>query len=310
MIRITLIVVCSLTIVGVLVYMHVQRPVVPVFPLLPEEQAAFAEAKMAWGDAVDAFGPEVVYEEVAEAYATRRGDEWHTAGHILGELFYERYGMQAVGMCDQRFDLGCYHEVIGRIVVSEGMGRSAALLRTCEEYGAREDCVHALGHGVLAASGYDEESLLRALDACSTYTKSAHLVHSCPAGAFMEYNTRLLADGTNRSWESTIRPLAPCDRLPEGPVRGICYFWMPQWWLGYLRGELSQQDLFSSFYELCASAQTKKDRSACFAGIGYTTMPTQAVHDGSPCSVLPEDARDACLAVAETGQTMNPYTHP
>ncbi|PIT90977.1 hypothetical protein COU17_02910 [Candidatus Kaiserbacteria bacterium CG10_big_fil_rev_8_21_14_0_10_49_17] len=266
---------------------------------------ALTEAHAKWSKAVEKYGAGAVYELVASEYEHVSGNDWHTAGHVLGGIFYERYGIEAVGYCDSRFDLGCYHEALGRALIENGATSLADLFEKCVSNGSEKECLHAVGHGLIAREGYSEEALLKTLSLCRELHKSTELVQSCPGGAFMEYNTRLLSEKKNRDID-LFHPTYPCEMLPADSYRGICYFWLPSWWLGFFH-EISEEERVKNFFHFCASAKSEKDIHACVEGIGYTTMPTKEKRNTEVCLHLPKEFQESCSFVATEGKTYNPY---
>ncbi len=103
----------------------------------------------------------------------------------IGDYLYETRGLDGLTGCAGH-KAACYHGLIGRAVADRG-GQTAEAARTvCAETtsvrGEYLSCIHAIGHGLATAAGFN---LARALGPCDELSEPERL--PCWDGVFMEY---------------------------------------------------------------------------------------------------------------------------
>ena len=220
-----------------------------------------------WKQEIANLGPAKAYtlfkQENAKAPALRQ----HFSSHVIGELLYEKLGIDGIAVCDSTFGFGCYHGFFGQAIASGGSERIAELDSACvKAYSSLgTGCQHGLGHGILEYAGYTR--LNDALALCKKTTQLVPLL-GCTSGVFMEYNTPLVskengAVPTTRQLDPK-DPHAPCPSVPA-ENRASCYFELGQWYritLGADRQKLNS---------LCGTLDGS-DRTHCFLGLGAITV--------------------------------------
>jgi hypothetical protein len=99
--------------------------------------------------------------------------EGHQLAHALGRNAVAARGGDAsvIRECRPGLASGCYHGVVEASVRAHGRIDISELKKMCiaagsdDRPGPRYECVHGLGHGTLAALGYDVDAALRQCDA-------------------------------------------------------------------------------------------------------------------------------------------------
>ncbi len=147
----------------------------------------------------------------------------HTMTHFLGQEIYKKYGdlTQAFRQCDGTCLGGCYHGVVEEILKENPSLIVSDLAQVCNQLtgndnrGLYQDCLHGLGHGVMAFTGGD---LTKSLALCDNFAKPDY----CYLGVFMENSS----SPTNRDHPSRFikssDPLYPCDILDKKYLQ-TCY---------------------------------------------------------------------------------------
>lgn len=222
-------------------------------------------------------GAKSAYAAFKEENRETAYDRQHALAHIFGELMYESEGIEGISVCDSSFGFGCFHSFFGKAIQEKGIRVVKELDGACiEAFGLRgTGCSHGIGHGVLSYTG--EESLLEALEICSTLTFKGP-IGGCSSGVFMEYNFRTMT--TNGRSElrplSEEQPYAPCDSLSL--FRESCYFEAPSWWRASLeqRGH-APEETYRILGSWCISL-SGDEYEACLRGVG-NVIPANAAYD-------------------------------
>lgn len=191
--------------------------------------------------------------------------ECHQLAHIVGRTSYEKQGSleKAYAEGDNFCWSGFYHGAIERAIVKmgdESIKKNTATI--CESFARKEpysfnhfNCVHGLGHGLMAIAKYD---LFNGLQLCKA-TKTSWEQESCYGGVFME-NVMVAArgDGTSAYLDAS-RPLYPCTDV-EQDFKQQCYLMQTSYILQH-----NGYDFATTFQE-CAKADS-----------GYTTTCYQSI---------------------------------
>lgn len=247
------------------------------------------EAETVWRRHIDKHGTSKSYEQFKAHYAEADPLTQHTAAHIFGGLIYEHEGLAGTDVCDSTYANGCYHEFFGRAIAEHGLGVFEELADYCKNI----NCLHGLGHGLLAASGYDRAGLEASLAHCDRLPDEP-LPRGCAGGVFMEYNLRTFAqfsrsadkdERTHRKF-SLDNPHDPCDTL-DPKFRASCYHWQIQWW----HLEIPESvDTYRRIIEWCDSIPDHATRMDCFRSAGAqllvsTEWNLEAIED--ICDMVP-----------------------
>ena len=192
----------------------------------PDKQSAIDQFKVlserekyTWLENVAAReGPKVAWEDVLAAYKTPEGviGNPHDMAHLVGQLLYNKDGLDGLVTCTPDFAFGCYHglmEVAFDKDTNTEKSYQEKLLtaqKGCEKVGVETSptywsCIHGMGHGIAT---YRDHDLSPALKDCDSLTGKIQTY--CHDGVFMEFS---ISAPTN--FYKTSDPLYPCDVLGE-----------------------------------------------------------------------------------------------
>ena len=162
------------------------------------------------------------------AQSEEGGRDCHQEAHQLGRAAYGIFGAAVFSDGEAACHSGFYHGAMERFLSSEGTDNLAEnITELCDAFKTsfgNFECLHGVGHGVMAYESYD---LPRALMTCKELGDS-FAQHSCYGGVFME---NAMAAGGNGAipghetkWLSD-DPHFPCSALPDGlqDARYECY---------------------------------------------------------------------------------------
>lgn len=257
----------------------------------------------------------------------------HDIAHALGEyaMSLSPNPKAAIRQCQPTFLYGCYHGVVRAYFASKGKTRPQDVVGICtEELGPliRFQCLHGLGHGVLANLGHD---LFRALTYCDALGKAFDR-ESCYGGVFMEnivVALELESGRTNSVGDSDQPPYLrpddahyPCDAVADR-YRGSCYLLQTSGMLLYngrsyaatgaacekapdryvsvcfeslgrdISGDYQRDD--AKTIAACSSVGTGPLRDHCFVGAVKNYL--DALPRAFPfCRAVPESAKGKCYA--------------
>lgn len=230
----------------------------------------------AWDDQVDHWEDVIKREGAADAYAEFAGYVssqsvgWqHEAAHAFGSALFAVAGSDGITTCDMRFSFGCFHQFLGDAIQALGLESIPDLNSRCFDALSESplSCQHGIGHGTLAAIGYDDDALMQALAICRGLP-GTDPIGGCYSGVFMEYNMRTMLAEAAETRPYDGNALAPCDAVDD-IYRPACFYWQPQWWRYGVFGDRNSSDAFTEMGALCnLHATTSALRRACFEGIG------------------------------------------
>jgi len=199
---------------------------------------------------------------------------FHSIGHTIGEVLYEREGKKALVTCADSFEWGCIHQVVGRLFTEKGNQSLSELKMICSQYALpneREQCEHGVGHGVAFAYAYDHSKvndMLRECDSVSV-TRPISRNNSCHAGLFMELNNYYMTmeyEGFNGR-PVPEDPFELCRKVSTRYLQNICTYWMEPWVHGRVYDFVYTLEVFQKLGALCRSAEGPL-RKGCFEGVG------------------------------------------
>ncbi len=271
-------------------------------PDLPSAHAPLQERVGFWEDVVRAEGALSAYEMLMRATENKSIGEQHEWAHAFGSALFRVEGVEGIRVCDSRFSYGCFHQFLGDTILSLGAESIPQLNQICFDQLSENplSCQHGIGHGALAAFGYDDESLRKALSECKALP-GADLIGGCYGGAFMEYNVRTMLAEKAAPREYLGNPLHPCDSLDEA-YQIACIYWQPQWWSQTVARGLAKNDAFAMMGSYCGGLSPILQRT-CFEGIG-NIVSFEADFDPAKvrtlCDATSRDAADR-LACRATG---------
>lgn len=225
----------------------------------------------------------------------------HDRAHYVGRYAYELYDAEAFRMCDTRCQSGCYHGSVEAYFREHGTANLGDDLgRLCKDEHnpfIQHQCLHGVGHGLMAWSDYE---LFEALTGCDELPFGQE---SCYGGVFMENIAQSMAsfiglDGHVTNYLSD-DPHYPCNAV-EDKYKSQCYFLQTDRFI-----QLFGSD-FSRVAKACAEVSNSFIRRMCFESMGRTVgghnrgNPSGAI---AACSnALPGSDRLGCIngAVQDT----------
>lgn len=226
----------------------------------------------------------------------------HQEAHNVGRLGYSVEKEKAFQSCDASCHSGCYHGAMESFLNEQGTANLALNIdRICEtfetSFGVFE-CLHGVGHGVLAYMDYD---VPEALSQCGTL-KDSFSQNSCYGGLFME--NILTAQGLGASernhgtdWANKTDPYFPCDAINQNyDIQYQCYQMQTSWMLSIYGYN------FDIVAEKCLNAPETM-RSVCFKSLGRDAAGhtlRNPVKIMELCAKVPkqEDYYDQCITGA------------
>ncbi len=111
----------------------------------------------------------------------------HIIGHYIGEETYRRHGLAAIGMCDTRYNFGCYHGVVQYAARLHGPDPEflRKLYDSCVlQTKSSANCSDPLGHASATLADFD---IPKALSMCDKFFTTPNEQMHCGLGVFMEY---------------------------------------------------------------------------------------------------------------------------
>ena len=189
----------------------------------------------------------------------------HPLTHVIGNEAAKKYS--DVGEAYKDGDSFCwsgyYHGVLEGIIGRIGLAKLTAEMDSiCKSLAEKSrysfdhyNCVHGLGHGVMAI--YDNE-LFKSLEACDA-VKDTWERQSCWSGAFME---NVIVDNKYHfaKYLKPEDPLYPCNAV-GGQYRATCYLMQTSYMLKVTNGD------FNRVFELCSSVEDAH-RTTCYQSLG------------------------------------------
>ncbi len=158
---------------------------------------------------------------------------------------------------------GYYHGVLEGIIGRIGFNNLAKSMDSiCSEVAKRKqysfdhyNCVHGLGHGVMAITN---DELFKSLAICDNL-KDGWEKQSCWSGAFME---NIIVDNKNHftKYLKASEPLYPCDAVEDG-YKNTCYLMQTSYMLKITNGD------FKKVFDLCGGAGLGY-KDTCFQSLG------------------------------------------
>ncbi|OGE78252.1 MAG: hypothetical protein A2751_03820 [Candidatus Doudnabacteria bacterium RIFCSPHIGHO2_01_FULL_46_14] len=189
----------------------------------------------------------------------------HPLTHVIGNEAAKKFAdvADAYAQGDAFCWSGYYHGVLEGIIGRIGLGKlNSQMDDICKSLAQKSrysfdhyNCVHGLGHGVMAI--YDNE-LFESLEVCDKVSDSWER-SSCWSGAFME---NVIVDNKYHfsKYLKPEDPLYPCNAVGEN-YRGICYLMQTSYMLKVTNGD------FARVFELCSTVE-EIHRNTCYQSLG------------------------------------------
>ena len=189
----------------------------------------------------------------------------HPITHVIGKEAESKFATvaEAYTQGDSFCWSGYYHGVLEGVIAKIGYANLAnqmndicvplAKVRTYsfDHY----NCVHGLGHGIMAVT---QDELFQSLETCNVLS-DAWDRQSCWSGAFME---NIIVDNKNHftKYLKPEDPLYPCNTVGK-EYKGTCYLMQTSYMLKLVNGD------FSSVFEQCEKAD-EGFQEICYQSLG------------------------------------------
>jgi len=208
---------------------------------------------------------EVMEKLLAESGGATTIRDCHQEAHRIGRIAYELYGAPTFEQGSAACHSGYYHGAMEAFLAEQGTANlEDDIKELCDIFKSnfgRFECLHGVGHGVMAYVNYD---LPAALDECDKLG-DAFSSESCYGGVFME---NVVAGqglgaipGHSTEWVNREDPHFPCNALEGGGRRTQCYL-MQTSWMMTLTGFN-----YPKVAEYCQAAPADM-RATCFQSLG------------------------------------------
>ncbi|HSX00489.1 MAG TPA: hypothetical protein VLH38_05630 [Patescibacteria group bacterium] len=153
----------------------------------------------------------------------------HQIGHVIGRAAAKKYATLAETYAhgDNFCWSGYYHGAIETVAQKLGPNKiisqintvCASFLKSKPEGFDHYNCVHGMGHGLMAVQGDD---LFKALSSCDSFDGSWQQ-ESCYSGVFMENVMNEINPGEHSKYLKSDDPLYPCTAVADR-YKQQCYF--------------------------------------------------------------------------------------
>ncbi|MDP2676492.1 MAG: cupredoxin domain-containing protein [bacterium] len=183
----------------------------------------------------------------------------HNAAHEAGRLSYKLVGGEAFQACSAECHSGCYHGATESFFQDKGIKNLDENLSLLCSEGLNSffshQCIHGVGHGLMAWSDYDIHEALRICDTLPDGQASCH------SGVFMENIVGGLSSEAGHFTEYlSDDPHMPCTVVEE-QYKAACYFYQTSRMISLFGGD------FSKVAAACASLDLQY-QPACFLSMG------------------------------------------
>lgn len=217
-------------------------------------------------EALRLLGREKIRDKLVADSASGSKFDCHQQAHKLGRMSYEVFGVNAFQGMDTTCHSGLIHGAMEAFLKEKGtQNLSADIKKLCDsadtDFGHFE-CLHGVGHGVMAYSAYD---MPKALSACKNLADSFS-TSSCFGGVFME--NIIVSEGNgviaahDTKWVSK-DPYFPCSGVDQQDETLQVQCWMMQ---TARMLDMNNYD-FKIVADLCSKAPEER-RWVCFQSMG------------------------------------------
>lgn len=229
------------------------------------------------------------YMERMREEAESAGAECHTPAHVIGRASYEVFGNRTFETCSAECHSGCYHGATEAYFAKNGTGDLNESLGTICSFSENafftHQCVHGIGHGLMAWESYE---LPKALTDCDLLADGRE---SCYTGVFMENIVGGLGGNTGHVTNYlSDDPHFPCS-IVDMQYKGSCYFLQTSRMIQLFDGD------FGKVAAACAEAPSDV-RGQCFESMGrdvggrFRERPGDAI---AQCKKAEGAGRSQCL---------------
>ena len=250
------------------------------------------------GDVRD-FGGKALMMRLIEQSKGGSMQDCHQEAHTLGRAAYEVQGKQAFKEGDSSCHSGFYHGAMESFLRERGTTNLAASIKdVCDSFEtsfSRFECLHGVGHGLLA---YEDYNLPKTIEACKDLGDQFS-ISSCYGGVFMENIVTAQGSGAttdhSTEWVNKDDPQFPCTTVKNNfEALYQCYLMQTSWML-----TISKYD-FAWTAKQCLKAPSSMV-STCYQSLGrdaagYTLRDPQRIV--TICETVPKSERFRCIVGA------------
>ena len=213
------------------------------------------------------------------------GADCHNRAHEAGRIGYEMFGSAAFALATHECQSGGLHGATEALFADRGTARLAediaVLCHGAPNSFVRHQCLHGIGHGLMAWTNYDLPIALSLCDEASPGSDRS----SCYSGIFMENVVGGLsgAMGHYTEWVRPDDPVFPCD-VVETRYQPDCYFYQTSHMAVVLNWDMAE------IAALCDQAPLASQPS-CYSSFGRD-VATLASDDPATAISLCQHAED------------------
>ena len=222
-----------------------------------------------------AHGPHNTLKVLRQA-EVETGLDCHQSAHHLGRMAFAEYGAAASVSVEEACQSGMRHGMMEQLFVTRGITNLAddvdVLCPSEDDYFSRHQCLHGVGHGVMAWTAYEIEDALQLCDLLSGEASQ----RSCYTGIFMENVVSGLSAevGQSSAYVDRNDPHYPCNTLDQRYVDD-CYWYQTSQMMVVFNRDLTL------VVQACEEAPPGA-RRACFGSYG---RDVSGLHRRSPLMV-------------------------
>jgi hypothetical protein len=243
--------------------------------------ATFAELSKYFGDLAREKGAVYAYRVLRHATLPPQTD-MHLLGHVIGDVLYRQKGKEGILDCTDEFRNACSHSIVTGLFADHGEAALGEIASVCQTApggsGAYTMCYHGLGHGVLAAVGYEMPEAVNLCDRTGTPKYNMRESAECVGGAVMEIISGGFHDPA--TWEKKHDeylggndPFALCTAsfMPQS-ARNLCLDYLTPHLVTFVGGDLGNpsREVIAKAMALCKTIPSSRqaDKDACYRGFG------------------------------------------
>lgn len=224
----------------------------------------------------DEAGAPYAYEILRQVQSSFIEPYNHLFGHIIGDELFKQQNIEGLDVCTSEFTFACYHSVIARVLAEQGFESVDEINEKCLQLKDVGSCQHGIGHGIIAAAGYEDP--VSAVAVCDSLEKRPGVTRPCIEGVIMEFNFHQLEDinlGAHRQVDDR-GYYYPCTELPDRD-KSECVFEQTIWWR-----EIHGRTNYPAVGALCDGVEHEEARVWCYRGIGrlipeYSSDPVETM---------------------------------
>lgn len=221
-----------------------------------------------YGAVVAGQSPEAAFAIFKQDYQTNPyiKSNCHQIGHVIGRAAAKKYDTlkETYAHGDNFCWSGYYHGAIETVAQQIGPDKILSQINVvCADFNKTEqysfehyNCVHGMGHGLMAVQN---DQLFTALKSCDSFEGSWQQ-SSCYGGVFMENVMNEINPGETSAYLKADDPLYPCTAV-DNRYKEQCYLMQTSHALVVLGGD------YSKVFTVCADVAAPYD-TTCFQSLG------------------------------------------